>query len=472
MRKTYILFSFSVVTSLLYAQPSINPKDYNIDMVDIQRAEQLDKSKIEQDIVMPTNHPDAQWYPQAGLGLFMHWGIHSVDGIQPSWNMIKHYRYGGKRYHNPKQYYKLAKKFSPTVHPDSFLVAARKAGFTYAVLTARHHDGYALWPSKYGIGVRHDLPGRDLIREYVDGCRAAGLKVGLYFSPRDWHYPEAMAPCEFNVRTRYKAPTIIDSLGNHKKYIKFLGYVMRQMEELLTQYGKIDLLWLDGMFWPGIQENNTEKIYAWIRSLQPGIVINDRWANLVDPDNPAGTSVRIGDFTTPFECGEPTYIPSTWWEVQDLWTYGGGWGYDRKEFFRPMAWFFNRFSQARSIGGNFLVNIGPRPDGDMPHEFYVKMDSLAQWMKYGRESVFGTGITPGPELCNVKLTSRGCDTLYAHVMPQSTRQINLITTRRPKNVSILRTGENLSFIYRDGHLYFAVPKEPDFPIDEVVRIIF
>lgn len=299
MRKINTLLTICAAASMLHAQPRINPDDYKIDAADVQRAEKLIAAPVPDDVVMPTRHPDAQWYPGAALGLFMHWGIHSVDGIQPSWNMIKHYRYGGKRYHSPKRYYRLARKFKPTILPDSFLTAAHDAGFTYAVLTTRHHDGYALWPSKYGIGVRHDLPGRDLVREYVDACRAAGLKVGLYFSPRDWHYPEAMAPCEFNVRTRSKVPAITDSVANRTKYVRFVGYVMRQLEELLTHYGKIDLLWLDGMEWRGITENNTEKIYCWIRTMQPGIVINDRWANLVDPDNPDGTSVRIGDLTTP-----------------------------------------------------------------------------------------------------------------------------------------------------------------------------
>jgi len=108
----------------------------------------------------------------------------------------------------------------------------------------------------------------------------------------------------------------------------------------------------------------------------------------------------------------------------------------------------------------------------MPREFYAKMDSLSQWMKYGRESIFGTGLTPGPELCNVKLTSRGSDTLYAHVMPKGSNQVNLITARKPASVTVLRTGQKLSFIYRDGHLYFAVPKEQRLPMDEVVRILF
>lgn len=148
MRKINTLLTICAAASMLHAQPRINPDDYKIDAADVQRAEKLIAAPAPDDVVMPTRHPDAQWYPGAALGLFMHWGIHSVDGIQPSWNMIKHYRYGGKRYHSPKRYYRLARKFKPTILPDSFLTAAHDAGFTYAVLTTRHHDGYALWPSK------------------------------------------------------------------------------------------------------------------------------------------------------------------------------------------------------------------------------------------------------------------------------------------------------------------------------------
>ena len=99
-----------------------------------------------------------------------------------------------------------------------------------------------------------------------------------------------------------------------------LGYVMAQIEELLTNYGKIDILWLDGMDMIGVTDHHNDKIYAWIRSLQPDIVVNDRWHNIVDPDNPDGTSVRVGDFTTPFECQKPTYSPSEWWEHCHIWT--------------------------------------------------------------------------------------------------------------------------------------------------------
>lgn len=93
-----------------------------------------------------------------------------------------------------------------------------------------------------------------------------------------------------------------------------LGYVLKQIEELLTRYGKIDLLWFDGMWFRGVTDMHTEQVYAWVRSLQPGIVINDRWSNVTNPDNPHSTGIRMGDFITPFECSNPTYVPSKWWD--------------------------------------------------------------------------------------------------------------------------------------------------------------
>lgn len=454
------------------AQPQINPDDYRIEQADVERARQLINAPLAAPLQFPNPHPDAQWFPTATLGLFMHWGIHSVDGIQPSWNMIKGYGYAGKNPHTPKQYYKLANKFAPNQKQTRFLKAAKDAGFTYAVMTTRHHDGFALWPSKYGLSTKQYLGDRDLMREYVDACHEAGLRVGFYYSPQDWHYPGAKEKEDFYEKTRKRNRVIANPAQNYENYVRFLGYVMRQIEELLTNYGRIDVLWLDGMWWPGITETNTEKIYAWIRTLQPGIVVNDRWANVVDPDNPNGTAVRIGDFTTPFECGNPSYIPSKWWEHEDLWTAGGGWGYDQQGRFRSMGWFFTHFVQARTLGGNFLVNAGPSPEGDMHPNYYKQIGILKRWMAYGKESLYGTGVTPGPELCNVPLTTRGDSIIYAHLLQKSSDQVSLITARKPVRLTLMRTGESLPYVYRDGFLHFKVDKSKRKRIDDVVKIEF
>ena len=477
---TFVLGLF--VGLALFAQWQIDPADYNISRKDLKRARELlgiarpENACAAGSIVFPNPAPGAQWFPSASLGLFIHWGIHSMIGAQPSWNMIKGYEWGGE-YHSREEYYDQANRFDPQ-DQDFFLHylgAARDAGFKYAVLTTRHHDGYALWPSRYGIGVKQYMHGRDLVREYVDACHATGMKVGFYFSPRDWHYPGDRPDSEWDVATWGRRGPVQDSVQNRKDFEKFFAYVLAQLEELLTNYGKVDVLWLDGMGWYGIpvQDLCTEKVYAWIRSLQPDIVINDRWANIVNPDNPAGTSMRIGDFTTPFECVTPTYVPSQWWEHCHIWTgKGGGWGYNTKGVFRPLSWFMEEFVASRSLGGNFLPNVGPSGSGDMHPNFYRQLALLKEWMETGEESLIGCGPTPGVERSNVPLTTRGKDIWYAHVLPRIKGQVSIKTDRAPYSVVLLRTREKIEYIYRDGFLNFKLPGEMRGGVNDVVKICF
>lgn len=258
VKKNVLILTFCTGMSFaVSAQLISHPESYQIDQKDINRAHQIITTPLKKAVVMPNPSPKAQWFPDASLGLFMHWGIHSVVGAQPSWDMISNYRYGGK-VAPPDKYYALAEQFSPQNYdPDKWLKAAREAGFTYAVLTTKHHDGYALWPSKYGIGTKQYMNGRDLLKPYVDACRANGLKVGFYFSPRDWHYPGLMHPSEFDDNTRKNILPITDPAANYRNFEQFLGFVLAQIEELLTRYGKIDILWLDGMNFRGVDDMHT-----------------------------------------------------------------------------------------------------------------------------------------------------------------------------------------------------------------------
>ena len=474
-----------------FAQWEIDSRDYRVSRKDLARAKELLAPAADGKLVFPNPAPGAHWFPSASLGLFLHWGIHSMIGAQPSWNMIKDYEWGGE-YHSRQEYYDQANHFAPGNYFEKYLSAARDAGFKYAVLTTRHHDGYALWPSRYGIGVKQYMGGRDLVREYVDACHATGMRVGFYFSPQDWHYPGYRPDTEWDVATWGKRGPVQDSVQNRKDFEKFFAYVIAQLEELLTNYGRVDVLWLDGMGWYGIpvSELQTERVYAWIRSLQPDIVINDRWGNIVNPDNPAGTSMRIGDFTTPFECLTPTYVPSEWWEHCHIWTgKGGGWGYNTRGLFRPLSWFMEEFVASRSLGGNFLPNVGPSGTGDMHPNFYKEIAGLKEWMATGEESLIGCGPTPGVELSNVPLTTRGlpagsglvaagspeaaaADIWYAHVLPRFKGQVSIKTGRAPVSVVLLRNRKPVEYIYRDGFLNFKLPESMRGGVDDVVKIYF
>ena len=457
-----------------FAQWEIDSRDYRISRKDLARAKELLAPAADGKLVFPNPAPGAQWFPSASLGLFLHWGIHSMIGAQPSWNMIKDYEWGGE-YHSRQEYYDQANHFAPGNYFEKYLSAARDAGFKYAVLTTRHHDGYALWPSRYGIGVKQYMGGRDLVREYVDACHATGMRVGFYFSPQDWHYPGYRPDTEWDVATWGKRGPVQDSLQNRKDFEKFFAYVIAQLEELLTNYGRVDVLWLDGMGWYGIpvSELQTERVYAWIRSLQPDIVINDRWGNIVNPDNPSGTSMRIGDFTTPFECLTPTYVPSEWWEHCHIWTgKGGGWGYNTRGLFRPLSWFMEEFVASRSLGGNFLPNVGPSGTGDMHPNFYKEIAGLKEWMATGEESLIGCGPTPGVERSNVPLTTRGQDIWYAHLLGGFKGQVSVKTDRAPYSVVLLRNRKPVEYIYRDGFLNFKLPESMRGGVDDVVKIYF
>lgn len=478
MKKYILLFVlFAAVAMPSGAQMNelkSHPEAYQISQKDIDRAQALINAPLTESVVVPNPNPDAQWFPDASLGLFMHWGIHSVVGAQPSWDMITNFIYGG-RVAPPDKYYALANRFKPVGYdPYKYLKAAHDAGFTYAVLTSRHHDGYALWPSEYGIGTKQYMQGRDLLREYIDACRKSGLKVGIYYSPRDWHYPGFMDPKEFDSKTSHDLPAITDSVANYNNYVKFMAYVMKQVEELLTNYGKIDILWFDGMNFKGVRDMQTEKIYAWIRTLQPGIVVNDRWSNEVNPDNPGGSGFRFGDFTTPFECMLPTHRPSLWWEHCDCWTFGGhhGWGYNTEGTFRPVSWLLEHLVASRQMGGNFLPNVGPDPNGNMHPNFYTEIDTLAEWMKYGKESVIGAGPSPGIERSNVMITTRGANIWYLHVLPAFNQQVSVFTEKEPLSLTLLRTGEAVAYDYNNGYLTFKLNKEQRTTTDDVVKIAF
>jgi alpha-L-fucosidase len=376
-----------------------------------------------------TTHPDAQWFPQASFGLFVHWGIHSVAGIEPSWGMmtgcgwqkdfIDHL--GWRKYQGRENYYTLLDRFDPEDYdPDAWIAAAAEAGMTYAVITTKHHGGYALWPSGYGeLNTGVYLDGRDLIRPYVDACRKHGIKIGFYFSPRDWGYPGF--PHNLANGVPYEFPQGWTEEQNRAAFEKFYGYTTGQISELLTRYGEIDLLWFDGMGWDGIDDIRTEQTLAWVRRLQPHIVINPRWG---------GT----GDFETP-EVNMPNEAPDEWWENCISWC--GHWGYSPHAPFQSESWVISRLVRSRSWGGNLLLNVGPDGEGRMPPPYYTKLAHIGEWMDHCRESLIGADpVKNWHMISNTPLTRRP-GVWYAHVLPENALTVTLTDVPEPASVRLM-----------------------------------
>ena len=387
-----------------------------------------------------TAHPNSQWFPDATFGLFIHWGIHSVAGIEPSWTMMKgcpwqHDFYGvlgWDKYLGKENYYKLLYEFDPqNYEPDKWIKAAASSGMKYAVITTKHHDGYALWPSDYGeLSTKQYMGGRDLLRPFVDACRKYGLKVGFYFSPRDWGYPGY--PQSMTYGERYVFPEGWNEDKNREAFDRFYDYTVGQLSEILTRYGKIDVLWFDGMGWTNIRDIRTEQTLAWIRSLQPSIVINNRWGG-------------AGDFVTP-EGHLPADAPAEWWENCVSWS--GHWGYSPHTPFMPGAWVMNKLVRARAGGGNLLLNIGPAGDGSMRPGYYEGFGHIAAWMDVCGESLIGAKpVRTWEQFSNVPVTRRE-GVWFLHVLPLHEGSAIVKDVPKPREVKLLNHDVELTLLHK------------------------
>ena len=431
-----------------------------------------------------TMHPDAQWFADAGLGLFIHWGIASVKGINISWSMREGLN-GKPAQITPDDYFAMAKEFNPQhFDPDKILKAAKDAGFTYAVLTTRHHEGFALWPSDYGdFSTKNYMGGRDLVKEYVDACRRNGLKVGLYYSPPDWYFDRDYMnfrmggkdqPLGPDLKPRTTTHTAEEQAQHTKAYADL---VSGQLEELLTRYGKIDLLWFDGKI-PGTNGEGVMPIER-IRQLQPGIVIDGRFH---------GT----GDFQTYERKLGTDKVAEGWAEYCNTWT--EFWPYVKGARYRAPGFIIGQYVKCRSLHINYLPDLGPMADGQLEDEAYKQLATLRDWTAVNGESVKGITPLPADESADVPATANGSRRyLFAlpkyvgtetkpidqtrvypeDLLPPEDATLTLNTKMgNPTEVKLLSDGSTLDFNYRNGVLTIQLPKAKRSPLVDVVKVEF
>jgi alpha-L-fucosidase len=436
-----------------------------------------------------TQDPGAQWFPQAGLGLFMHWGPESAQGSGEPWTCMV--TEGGpeksgigpvKKYgfHPPSEFWDVARKWNPDKYnPDLWMKAAKEAGFTYAVLTTKHHLGYAIWPSKHGeMGVTQYMSGRDLLQPYIDACRKNGIKVGFYYSGMDWFFDREYSnfsriPGKFLNWRHEEVPSIPARPKEH--HDAFRQFDEGQARELLTNYGKIDLWWPDGS-----SPFNVQKI----REMQPGIVINNRMCNWFgDYATPEGGFLAISRLEKNLPILEAILDKGWWWENCNVYN-GGSWHYNPgSEKVSEAGRILWELAIARSFGGNLLADIAPRPNGEMPDQFYAECKKMAGWMKHSRAAIFGIeGGAVFPKLCNVPVTISGKNWYLlsppnhwnAHYgFPARIDTIALKDVSRPEEVVLLRTGEALPFDYDEASrtMTLKIPPAQRTELVDVVKVV-
>jgi len=439
------------ITALLITLTPINAQQNKIavDSTALLQAKQL--KQAEQKNGPSNSHPDAQWFPKAGLGLFIHWGMTAVTGTGDlSWNMLANKPWKDATI-TPTKYWAQANEWHPNkINFDKMLKAAKAAGFTYAVFVTRHHDGFSLWPSEYGeIGTKTHFGGRDFVKEFVVACRKNNLRVGLYFSPPDWYFERKYKNFSFGSQAldMDHNPTVlpqkpVDFETKRRKNIQL------QVTELLSNYGKIDLIWFDG---GGGEISNKA-----VRELQPGIVVNRRNGGVGDYGDTEG-SLPQKRFHGWFETCE-TCWPSRKW----AYTENAGWD-TAPEVITELV-------KLRAWGGNLLANVGPKASGEIPEQALLAWKEMGKWMKHSCESVIGANSGAWPEAVNTPITTRE-GVAYIHFLPTEKAEVVWKNAPKPKKAFLLRTKKSVAFKYINGLLKINIPENQRTNNVDVVKLI-
>lgn len=327
-----------------------------------------------------------RWWREARFGMFVHFGLYSV--LAGEWGGRTDY--GEWIRNNAKipvdEYDTMLGRFNPQAFDADRLAAlAAAAGMKYLVITTKHHDGFALWPSAHGtFNVSRTPYGKDIMRAVADACRRHGVVPCWYHSIMDWHHPDYLPRRDWEQTTRPPTGASFD---------RYVQYLDAQVEELLTQYGDIGVMWFDGE-WEGATWTYARGVALaeHCRRLQPNVLLNSR----VGPKAPGESELsggKVGDFGTPEQKVPDRGLPGVDWE--SCITMNDNWGFNRADHkWKSLPTLVGMLTETASKGGNLLLNVGPRGDGSLPPESVERLEGLARWMQGHGEAIHGTAASP------------------------------------------------------------------------------
>lgn len=372
-----------------------------------------------------------QWWHAAKFGMFIHFGVYSTIE-RHEWVMENEAWPIGP-------YTQHATIFKPALNcPRAWARLAKQAGMKYMVLTTKHHEGFCNFDTKLtSYCAPKQGPGRDVVREYVEAARAEGLRVGFYYSLMDWHHPDG-ARCATDEEARRR----------------FVDYTHGLIRELLTNYGKIDVLWYD-VAWPLDAAGwESEKMNQMVFQLQPEIIVNNR-------------NKLQGDFSTP----EQHIVAETngrAWEA--CMTLNDSWGYQRADDnWKSSKTVIRNLIQCARDGGNYLLNIGPKPDGSVPEESVRVLTEVGRWMEINGDTIYKS------DLCQVRRSNyasftRTGNTLYMHVHFWPGEYVAISGLKaKVKSARLLKTGAEVKFTQDEFQtkLTGLPEKAPDYPVTTI-----
>lgn len=390
-----------------------------------------------------------EWFEEAKLGIFIHWGIYAVNGVSESWSFYNNYL-------PYEEYMNQTKGFTASKYnPKEWLDLIQESGARYTVLTTKHHDGVALWDTKAGdLSVVKSTPaGKDLVAPFVEEVRKHGLKLGFYYSLLDWSHPDY--PNKTKTEIRYK--------DDPARWNKFVQFNFAQLAELNKTW-KPDLYWFDGDWEQSAEAWNSKEIVDLLRSTNPNVIINSRIQS-------------YGDYATP-EQGVPVVRPKDkYWEL--CMTMNDSWGFQHADTnYKTPHILLRTFVDCLSMGGNLLLDIGPKEDGTIPEEQVAILKEFGRWIKKHKEAVYETraGI-PAEHFQGYTTLNKAGDILYLYLPYRPNGPIEIKGLMNKVNrVWVVGNGAMLPFKIHNksywsqvpGNLYIEVPERVQ---DEQITVL-
>lgn len=372
-----------------------------------------------------------RWWREARFGMFVHWGLYS--GLAGTWEGKPVGTKGGMEWIQERvkaDTETYAKRAIPLFKPKpgfagEWARVAKEAGCRYVVFTSKHHEGFALHDSKVGDYDAGSVLRRDLVKEIVNAVRTEGLRVGYYHSVIDWHHDQYEYGRSKQLPHPLKGKPYPNGQRDHSKYV---AYLHAQVDELVSNYGPVDILWWDysSQDFQGQEAWRAFDLLDKVRGKQPKIIMNNRLFRIPEAGfSGMGTAAiapqldpKYGDFITPEQHIPATGMPGVDWET--CMTMNTTWGYSEHDHaWKPNETLIRNLIDIASKGGNYLLNIGPKADGSVPAESVQAMKAIGAWMKENSESIYGTSAGPFDKLawgrCTRKPGPGGRTRLYLHV---------------------------------------------------------